>query len=79
MNIGARPTFTSTRALEVHVLAGAPDLYERKLTVHFHARLRDTRRFGTVDELVQQIGEDIARAGSILAGGPTSPFPDALP
>jgi FAD synthase len=33
--------------------------------VHFHARLRGTRRFDTIPELVQQIGEDIAQARSL--------------
>ena len=68
MNIGQRPTFTTTRALEVHVLGAAPELYGEKLTVHFHARLRDTRRFGSIPELVQQIGADIELARGL-------PFP----
>lgn len=62
MNIGPRPTFDATRALEVHIIDSAPDLYGEKLTVHFQARLRGTRRFDTIPELVRQIGEDIAQA-----------------
>jgi len=62
MNVGGRPTFTSTRALEVHIVGSAPDLYDQALTVHFHERLRETRRFDGAAALVRQIGEDVARA-----------------
>jgi riboflavin kinase/FMN adenylyltransferase len=74
MNIGQRPTFTTARALEAHILGPARDLYGEKLTVHFHARLRDTRRFDDIEDLKKQIDDDIARALSLAI-----PFPDAAP
>jgi riboflavin kinase / FMN adenylyltransferase len=77
MNIGARPTFTTVRALEVHVLDCRPDLYGVGLTVHFHTRLREVRRFGSIDELVRQIREDIQHARRLPLSG--TPFPDAQP
>lgn len=69
MNIGGRPTFTSVRALEVHVVGAAPDLYGQKLTVHFHERLRDTQRFASIEDLVRQIGLDVEHAQKLALPG----------
>lgn len=62
-NIGTRPTVGGTKCLlEVHVFDFDGDLYGRHLQVEFHARLRDERRFDSLDALSRQIGEDV-RAG----------------
>jgi len=76
MNIGGRPTFTNVRALEVHVVGAAPDLYDKRLTVHFRERLRATRRFDSVEDLVRQIGADVEHAQKLSIA---VPFPAERP
>jgi len=65
MHIGERPVFGRPRALEVHLLDFAGDLYLQPLTVMFLARLRDIRHFPDAASLVAQMREDIARARAL--------------
>ena len=68
MNIGLRPTFQSPEpklTLEVHLLRFEGDLYGKTLRVRFHRFLREERRFGSADDLVRQIREDVRRAEAI--------------
>ncbi|MCC7106356.1 MAG: bifunctional riboflavin kinase/FAD synthetase [Chloroflexi bacterium] len=59
VNLGGRPTFSDTRRLlEAHLLDFGGDLYGRRLPVRFLDRLRDVRRFDSIDELVAQIRRD---------------------
>ncbi len=64
MNIGVRPTVdgTGTRTVEVHLFDVAPDLYGARLRVHVVARIRDERRFASLDALKAQIVLDSAAA-----------------
>mgnify|MGYP001174086050 CR=1 FL=1 len=65
MNIGLRPTFRDSDpklTLEVHLLGVEENLYGRTLRVQFHRFLREERRFGSVDDLIRQIREDVRRA-----------------
>ena len=58
-NLGSRPTFKEgERLLEVHLLDVTADLYGRTLDVDFVDRLRDTRRFDSIDDLRAQIDRD---------------------
>ncbi len=69
VNVGVRPTFgVNTRTVEAHLLDFDGDLYGRELSVSFVERLRDERRFGSVDELVAQIGRDVEIARRLFAG-----------
>jgi riboflavin kinase/FMN adenylyltransferase len=62
-NIGPNPTFAEQqRKLEVHLIGYQGDLYGQPLTVDFVVRLRDTRRFQGVSELVEQLRRDIEQA-----------------
>jgi len=62
-NIGPNPTFgESAKKIEVHLLDYSGDLYGRELKVEFAARLRDTRPFASVAELVSQLEQDVALA-----------------
>jgi riboflavin kinase/FMN adenylyltransferase len=71
-NIGPNPTFgEQARKIEVHLLDFHGDLYGATLTVDFLQRLRDTRKFAGVEELVAQLHADIASARRI-AHNPTS-------
>lgn len=66
-NLGIRPTFDGTdRVLEVHVLDSNMNLYGRQIRVGFVGRIREERRFASVDELLTQIRSDISAAERIL-------------
>jgi riboflavin kinase/FMN adenylyltransferase len=65
-NLGSRPTFKEgERLLEVHLLDAKLDLYGRTLDVDFVDRLRDTRRFDSIDALREQIARDADAARSV--------------
>lgn len=68
INVGIRPTFGAdhTTVVEVHLLDGDHDLYDRTLDVEFVARLREERRFESVDRLREQIEADVAAGRAIL-------------
>ncbi len=62
-NVGPAPTFgEDTRKVEVHLIDFAGDLYGKELRVAFVRRLRDTRPFAGVAELVEQLTKDVAEA-----------------
>ena len=66
-NLGIRPTFDgSDHVLEVHVLDEDMDLYGRQVRVGFVGRIRDERRFASVDDLLIQIRSDITTARRLL-------------
>ena len=66
-NLGVRPTVGAGRSIEVHLLGHRQDLYGRTLRLHLVARLREERRFSSLDELVRQIGADVEAASTVLA------------
>jgi len=63
-NVGVRPTFgdATQSSIETHVLHWSDDLYERTVRVRFLHRLRDEKKFGSVNELKTQIKRDVALA-----------------
>ncbi len=62
-NVGPNPTFgENQRKVEVHLIGFQGDLYGQELTVDFLKRLRDTRPFAGVDELVEQLKHDVEQA-----------------
>jgi len=63
-NIGTRPTFgdANHRSVETFVMNWSGDLYGDVLRVRFLHRLRDEKKFSSVEELKSQIGTDVARA-----------------
>src|SRR5262249_4426601 len=74
-NVGPNPTFgEQVRKIEVHLIGFTGDLYGRELAVEFVARLRDTRPFGGVEPLRQQLRADVEQARR-LAGPPGQPPP----
>ncbi|HEX7489640.1 MAG TPA: bifunctional riboflavin kinase/FAD synthetase [Anaeromyxobacteraceae bacterium] len=69
-NVGVKPTVQRAGPVtaETHLLdAEDRDLYGERLRIGFVARLREERRFPTLDALRQQIGEDAGRARELLA------------
>jgi riboflavin kinase/FMN adenylyltransferase len=66
-NVGPNPTFgEDARKVEIHLLDFDGDLYRKEMSVDFVARLRDTKRFAHVDELIGQMRHDVAEARRIL-------------
>ena len=71
-NIGPNPTFGEhARKVEVHLIGFQGDLYGSSLATEFVERLRETRPFGSVTELIEQLRRDIEQAQR-LAGVATS-------
>ena len=67
-NLGTRPTVDGReRLLEAHLFDYSGDLYGRRLTVEFVARLRDEERFDDVECLTAQMHRDAELARRILA------------
>jgi riboflavin kinase / FMN adenylyltransferase len=74
INVGVRPTFgEAVRIVEAHLLDTDVDLYERRLTLSFLARIRDEQRFPNVDALRARIGEDVAVARTLLGVSGATP------
>ena len=67
-NIGVRPTVDGKAPLlEVHLLDWTGDAYGALLTVRFRARIREERRFESLDALREQIARDVERARELLS------------
>jgi len=68
-NIGTRPTFESgsSSSVETYVMNWSGDLYGDVVRVRFLHRLRDEKKFGSIDELTSQIESDVARAERYFA------------
>ncbi len=63
-NIGVRPTFENVSGnknykLEVHIFDFHENIYGEKITVFFHQKLRDEKKFTNKDDLIKQINKDI--------------------
>jgi riboflavin kinase / FMN adenylyltransferase len=66
-SLGTRPTVNGTDPLlEVHLFDYDGSLYGQHLDVDFVARLRDERKFESLDALVEQMHRDAAAARAIL-------------
>jgi riboflavin kinase / FMN adenylyltransferase len=62
-NVGVRPTVGGNDLrVETYVLDFSGDLYGKTLRVHFTVRLRDETKFGSLDELREQIARDVRAA-----------------
>ncbi len=60
MNIGVRPTVTQgiEETAEVHIFDFAREIYGEHVVITFLKKIRDERKFSSVQELVDQIGRD---------------------
>jgi riboflavin kinase / FMN adenylyltransferase len=71
MNQGPKPTFQDgRRSLEAHLFGFEGDLYGEWVKIEWVRRLRDVRRFASVEQLRQQLEHDRGRALEALAGRP---------
>ena len=67
MNIGTRPTFDGhMQTLEVHIFNFHEDLYGQPLSVEFVDKLREERRFDSMEALKEQLKQDAIQAEQVL-------------
>ena len=65
MNLGPRPTFgDSATSLEAHLFDTAGNFYGAHVRVDFVARLRETRKFASAEQLSTQLRHDEREARS---------------
>lgn len=60
-NVGYKPTFYEAGEepkIEVHLFDFNDDIYGEEVTIEWHKRLRDEKKFSSIDELVKQISKD---------------------
>jgi riboflavin kinase/FMN adenylyltransferase len=67
-SVGVRPTIGDGRlTVETHLLDGPHDLYGARLRLAFVARLREERKYDSLDALKTQIAADCDEARGVLA------------
>jgi riboflavin kinase / FMN adenylyltransferase len=67
MNLGPRPTFGDTAtSLEVHLFDTSGNLYGEYVRIDFVARLRETRKFASAEQLRKQLAHDEREARNAL-------------
>lgn len=69
LNIGYRPTLNEKqklRSIEVHILDFNKDIYSEEIAVEFIERIRDEKKFGSIEELKSQLKEDEKKTRKIL-------------
>jgi riboflavin kinase / FMN adenylyltransferase len=68
--IGVRPTFGERqRLVEAHLLDVQLDLYDKRITIDFVARLRNDQHFNGIEALKTQIAVDAQQARQLLQKG----------
>jgi riboflavin kinase/FMN adenylyltransferase len=66
-NVGLRPTFGENQLLiETHIIDFKGDVYGKTMRIEFIDRLRDERRFESIDALIAQISKDVERVKEIF-------------
>ncbi|MBQ9832729.1 MAG: bifunctional riboflavin kinase/FAD synthetase [Clostridia bacterium] len=59
-NIGTNPTVNGTKTtIETHIIGFDGDIYGEELKIEFIDRIRDDKKFASIDELKAQIAKDI--------------------
>ena len=71
INVGIRPQFhekADKPLVEAYILDFAGDLYGQDVRIEFVQRLRDERKFASVDALVAQMHQDVDRTKQLIGG-----------
>ncbi len=71
INVGVRPQFhekAERPLVEAYILDFSGDLYGQDVRVEFIERLRDERRFSSVQALIDQMHQDVERARQVVGG-----------
>ena len=67
ISIGTNPTFSGrVQTVEAFVIDEGGNFYGRRVGLDFVERLRDTERFDSVEALIAQIDDDVARTRAVL-------------
>lgn len=70
-NLGIRPTFQPPKELlETYIFDFSESLYDQTVEIALIERLRSEEKFDSLEALVAQMDEDVARARAILAATP---------
>ncbi len=70
LSIGSNPTVNtdiSLRSIEVHILNFDNDIYGKKISVVFRKRLRDEKKFDSLEKLTEQMANDKQDTLKLLA------------
>lgn len=60
INIGKNPTFNAeNRTVEAHIPQYSGNLYGKEITIRFIEKIRDDKKFDSIDDLILQINKDI--------------------
>ena len=75
LNIGRRPTLDNgdDRSIEVHIFEFDRDIYRESLRLSFVQRIREERKFNSVDELAEQLHRDAETIRALLQAPHTAP------
>jgi riboflavin kinase/FMN adenylyltransferase len=74
VSIGFRPTFYKTsgqQTVETHILNFSDQIYGMQLKLQFISRLRQEKKFKSVNELIEQIRKDISDTKEVLTNDTT--------
>jgi riboflavin kinase/FMN adenylyltransferase len=73
-NVGVRPTVTGDKKplLEVHLFNFSRKVYGAMIDVVFHTKLRDEKKFNSLDELQAQLQTDISQGQDYFRGNSLS-------
>ncbi len=67
-NVGIRPTLNENQLkLEVNIFNFHEDIYGKELIVFFMERIRDEKKFHSVDALIEQIRQDKIQVKQLLS------------
>lgn len=68
MSIGKRPTVEDTEqiTIEVHIFDWCEDLYNQRIRIHLVDKMRNEKKYNTLDELKQQLILDEKQARELL-------------
>ncbi len=73
VNVGKNPTFELNELrIEAYLLDFAGDLYSKEIELHFVHRLRDEKKFQSVDQLIEAMHRDVEKTRAIFAQKPPS-------
>jgi riboflavin kinase/FMN adenylyltransferase len=63
VNIGHNPTFNAKHdvSIEAYILEFNETIYGQTLVVHFLDRIRDEKKFNSIQELINQLHQDKQR------------------
>lgn len=68
-NVGYKPTFKNDQkkpSLEVHIFDFQKEIYGKTVSVTWLKRIRDEKKFNSIDELIQQLKKDKSEALNII-------------